>query len=643
MFKPKIDRISYGGCLIDQRERDAINNVIDKSNGRMWTLGEESVQFEKELATAAGVNHAVVVNSGSSALLAAITALHLPAGSKVIIPALNFPTAYASIVQNFCVPVVVDCSLENFNLSLDAVKKAIIEHPDVVAVVAVHIAGNVVDMVKLREIVGDRIIIGDNCIAEGTLIKTERGDVPIEQVMVGDRVLTRSGYRKVLKTIDKGFQEVITRFGVTATPDHRFITKHGEKELKTLQPSDILYLWNETSLSIEEKTTSDILMLNKGIEGSTTGAGINRITENFTEIIAEKYQKAISYTIKTIIPSITSYPILRLSLLNSTQGYISRKMGDSISQKGTSLSQEMVQFNGISRKQAKSSTRSTISGFGLLGKKLKKYVQSVRKTMKHIGLTNPYSVPLSVKKVYDLSIEGQHEFFANNILVHNCDGFGGTLHDKMIDTYADISCISMHAAHIISMGEGGAVLTNNEEYARRAKKIREWGRASGSDQLTTHEGLPEDYRERYVYEEVGYNFKPLELQCAMGRVQLTKLDEFKARRHHNYHALRRQLEDIEIFTMVEAVDKSFNCWFGFPFLTKDRPKVMDHFEKHNIETRTVFSGNILRHPAYKNITHIVAGSLENSDYVMKNGMFLSNHPVVTDEMIQYMGEVARDL
>lgn len=386
MFKPKIDRISYGGCLIDQRERDAINNVIDKSNGRMWTLGEESVQFEKELATAAGVNHAVVVNSGSSALLAAITALHLPAGSKVIIPALNFPTAYASIVQNFCVPVVVDCSLENFNLSLDAVKKSIIEHPDVVAVVAVHIAGNVVDMVKLREIVGDRIIIGDNC-----------------------------------------------------------------------------------------------------------------------------------------------------------------------------------------------------------------------------------------------------------------DGFGGTLHNKMIDTYADISCISMHAAHIISMGEGGAVLTNNEEYARRAKKIREWGRASGSDQLTTHEGLPEDYRERYVYEEVGYNFKPLELQCAMGRVQLTKLDEFKARRHHNYHALRRQLEDIEIFTMVEAVDKSFNCWFGFPFLTKDRPKVMDHFEKHNIETRTVFSGNILRHPAYKNITHIVAGSLENSDYVMKNGMFLSNHPVVTDEMIQYMGEVARDL
>lgn len=385
-FSKGVDRISYGGCLIDQREKDAINDVINASNGRMWTLGEQSKIFEQELAKETGVKYAVVVNSGSSALLAAMTALHLPEGSKVIVPALNFPTAYSSILQNNLMPIVVDCDLKNFNISLDEVKKALVEHPDVKAVVAVHIAGNVVDLIKLREIVGDRIIISDNC-----------------------------------------------------------------------------------------------------------------------------------------------------------------------------------------------------------------------------------------------------------------DGYGGLLGDNFIDTYADISCISMHAAHIISMGEGGAVLTNNKDYADRARKIREWGRASGSDQLTKHEGLPEDYRERYVYEEVGYNFKPLELQCAMGRVQLTKLADFKMARRVNYINVRVVTEQNPLFTMIEELENADNCWFGFPLLTQDRKRVMETFEKHNIETRTVFSGNILRHPAYKNRPHIQVGDLRNSDYVMGHGMFLSVHPSVTQEMISYMGEIADSL
>lgn len=380
----KGDRVPYGGCLIDQREKDAILGVIDKGNGRMWTLGEESVAFEKELAERTGVKHAVIVNSGSSALLAALTSLHLPVGSKVIIPALNFPTAYSSILQSNCIPVVVDCDLANLNVSLDAVKQALVEHPDAKAVVAVHIAGNLVDLIRLREIVGDRYIISDNC-----------------------------------------------------------------------------------------------------------------------------------------------------------------------------------------------------------------------------------------------------------------DGFGGELNGAFVDTYADISCISMHAAHIISMGEGGAVLTNNEEFALRSRKIREWGRASGSDKLTTHEGLPPDYRERYVYEEVGYNFKPLELQCAMGRVQLTKLSEFRMKRRYNFQLLRNCLD--KKLRVVEETPLALSCWFGFPFLIENRSKAMDHFESHNIETRTIFSGNILRHPAYKTRDHIVSGSLENSDYVMHHGMFLSNHPMLTLDMLSYMIEVGEQL
>lgn len=389
MFQPIVDRVSYGGCLIDQREKDAINEVINASNGKMWTLGKNSIEFERELADVTGMKYAVVVNSGSSALLTAMTALHLPKGSKVIVPALNFPTAYASILQCGLIPVVVDCELDSLNIDPWQIDQALQEHNDVQAIVAVNIAGNCVNAGLIHEI------------ADGH---------------------------------------------------------------------------------------------------------------------------------------------------------------------------------------------------------------------------NP-----NIKLIID-----------------NCDGYGSTLGEHFIDKYADISCISMHAAHIISMGEGGAVFTDNEEYAIRSRKIREWGRASGSDQLTKHEGLPADYRERYVYEEIGYNFKPLELQCAMGRVQLTKLQDFKKRRRHNYELLCQELDGAGFEFMRELADAD-NCWFSFPMLVKDRATVMKRFEDNNIETRTIFSGNILRHPAYKNEPHIKIGDLKNSDIVMKDGMFLSAHPQLTDDMIAFMGTVAHQI
>jgi CDP-4-dehydro-6-deoxyglucose reductase, E1 len=119
MFRPKVDRISYGGAIIDHREKDAINRVIDSQGGSRWTVGEESIAFEKELAEKTGVKRAVVVNSGSSALLVALTALKLPKGSKVIIPAVNFPTAFNAIIQCGLVPYVVDIDPKTLNLDLD--------------------------------------------------------------------------------------------------------------------------------------------------------------------------------------------------------------------------------------------------------------------------------------------------------------------------------------------------------------------------------------------------------------------------------------------------------------------------------------------------------------------------------------------
>ena len=252
MFRPIVDRIKYGGAMIGQEEKDAINRVLDSDNGSRWTVGEESIALEKELAEVTGVKRAVLTNSGSSALLVALTALHLPKGSGVIIPAVNFPTAYNAILQCGLVPVVVDVDINTLNLDLGEVAKAFIRRSDITAVIAVNIAGNPVDLITLRKIVGDHV----------------------------------------------------------------------------------------------------------------------------------------------------------------------------------------------------------------------------------------------------------------KIILDDCDGYGTTFNGKMVEQYADIGCVSFHAAHIITMGEGGAVLTNDEELGTRALKLREWGRASGTENIYKYPGFPDDYRERYVYEEIGFNMIP---------------------------------------------------------------------------------------------------------------------------------------
>jgi CDP-6-deoxy-D-xylo-4-hexulose-3-dehydrase len=231
------------------------------------------------------------------------------------------------------------------------------------------------------------------------------------------------------------------------------------------------------------------------------------------------------------------------------------------------------------------------------------------------------------------------------IISDNCDGFGGTLNGKFIDSYADVSCVSFHAAHIITTGEGGAILSSNEDILTRARKMREWGRASGTDKITQHEGMPQDYKERYVFEEIGYNLKPLELQCAMGRIQLKRLQGFKDARTKNFEKLFDIFARLTECDLVIESEGANPCWFSFPFFCTDKPRmqVMDWFEKNGIECRTIFSGNILRHPAYKNEPHIKIGDLENSDTVMFNGMFISTHPSITQEQMDYVEKVVSEL
>jgi CDP-6-deoxy-D-xylo-4-hexulose-3-dehydrase len=226
------------------------------------------------------------------------------------------------------------------------------------------------------------------------------------------------------------------------------------------------------------------------------------------------------------------------------------------------------------------------------------------------------------------------------LLLDNCDGFGGTWQEEPIEKYFDASATSFHAAHILCMGEGGAVFTNNDEFGEKSMSLREWGRLGGYDGIDDKkmlEGIPVDYPARYLFVHMGLNVKPLELQCAMGRTQLKKLPKIKAMRTHNFQRLYELISgnsNVDLPRMYPLAEPS---WFGFPLFAKNRPALRDFLEARQIETRTIFGGNITRQPAFRNFGRIV-GDLTVADRVMDDGMFVSVHPSVTDEMIDYVGQ-----
>jgi CDP-6-deoxy-D-xylo-4-hexulose-3-dehydrase len=221
-------------------------------------------------------------------------------------------------------------------------------------------------------------------------------------------------------------------------------------------------------------------------------------------------------------------------------------------------------------------------------------------------------------------------------ILDNCDGFGGRWNGKPLERYFDISVTSFHAAHILCMGEGGAVFTNNDHYGEKSLSLREWGRLGGYDGIDDKkmlEGIPPDYPARYLFKYMGFNVKPLELQCAMGRTQLLKLPEIRERRRQNYSLLYSGLEGVEQLQLLNT--EGDPSYFGFPMFAKNRGGLREFLENRQIETRTIFGGNITKQPAFRGFGRI-ASELPISDRVMTEGMFIGVHPDITPEMIDYM-------
>lgn len=236
-----------------------------------------------------------------------------------------------------------------------------------------------------------------------------------------------------------------------------------------------------------------------------------------------------------------------------------------------------------------------------------------------------------------MKIAKKHDLY---VIEDNCDGWGSAIAGRMVGSFGDVSISSFHAAHIVSMGVGGGVFTNSVDLARKVRMYRDWGRQADTTGVNKHSSLPKDYNPRFVYEKIGYNFQILELQAAMGRVQLKKAKQIKEARQANAEELMDKLMEYPLL-MPSTVRGADVCWFSLPLtcMPGDRAKLVPHLEKHGIETRSMFSGDITKHPAYKGVKYRIGNKLDCADYVLRESFWISTHPRLTKSDIDYMIDV----
>lgn len=245
----------------------------------------------------------------------------------------------------------------------------------------------------------------------------------------------------------------------------------------------------------------------------------------------------------------------------------------------------------------------------------------------------------------------------------NCDALGSRYtidgETRFTGTWGDIGTSSFYPPHHMTMGEGGCVYTNDPKLSRLILSFRDWGRdcicPSGRDNFCGHRfdgqygELPRGYDHKYVYSHFGYNLKVTDMQAAIGCEQLKKFPSFIERRRHNHERLYKALECVsDKLILPVPAENSRPSWFGFlisvrPDSGLDRNAVTKYIESKNIQTRLLFSGNLIKHPCFDRIrgtdAYRVSGSLENTDFIMNNTFWVGVYPGMSDEMIDHMAEV----
>ncbi len=267
-----------------------------------------------------------------------------------------------------------------------------------------------------------------------------------------------------------------------------------------------------------------------------------------------------------------------------------------------------------------------------------------------IMMAHTLGVPFDLDTV--MNVARQHDLW---VIEDNCDALGSRYRGQLTGTFGHVATISFYPAHHITMGEGGCVVTNDETLARIARSIRDWGRdcyCAGGENNTCGKRfaqqfgtLPFGYDHKYVYSHIGYNLKVTDMQAAIGCAQLGKLDRFIAARKRNFEKLTAMLTPYEDRLILPAATAhSDPAWFGFVITVRDnagftRQELVKFLEVNRIETRNLFSGNLLRHPAFESMPHRVVGRLENTDIIMNQTFFIGVYPGIDTPQLDHIESV----
>jgi CDP-6-deoxy-D-xylo-4-hexulose-3-dehydrase len=267
-----------------------------------------------------------------------------------------------------------------------------------------------------------------------------------------------------------------------------------------------------------------------------------------------------------------------------------------------------------------------------------------------IMMAHTLGVPFNLDAVADLV--KVHDLW---LVEDNCDALGSRYRGQLTGTFGHLATISFYPAHHITMGEGGCVVTDDETLARVARSIRDWGRdcyCAGGENNTCGKrfgqqfgALPAGYDHKYVYSHIGYNLKVTDMQAAVGYAQLRKLDTFIARRKTNFQRLMEILRPYDDrFILPTATEHSDPSWFGFVITVREnagftRNELSKFLEANRVETRNLFSGNLLRHPAFQDIPCRTVGDLTNTDIIMNSTLFIGVYPGIGEPQLEYMSAV----
>lgn len=289
---------------------------------------------------------------------------------------------------------------------------------------------------------------------------------------------------------------------------------------------------------------------------------------------------------------------------------------------------------------------------------VKKLEEALSEKTKAVMIAHTLGNPFDLRAVKEFC--DRHHLW---LVEDNCDALGSQYtidgQTKYTGTWGDIGTSSFYPPHHMTMGEGGCVYTDSPLLHRLILSYRDWGRdcicPSGHDNFCGHRyhgqfgELPQGYDHKYVYSHFGYNLKVTDLQAAIGVEQLKKFPSFIERRRHNWDRLHKELEPVQDkLILPEPAENSRPSWFGFlisvrPETGLKRNDVTRYIEEHNVQTRLLFSGNLIKHPCFDPIRNTdayrVAGTLDQTEFIMNNSFWVGVYPGMTDDMIDYMARI----